>query len=233
MEIQHSDKVLKRAYFTPKKTKKKRKGKFGRIARGFLTGGASEIVRNRKKIGKGLGKIGKIAAGAALLPALLPLMPIMAGALKAKGLKPSRKPRQLAEQFYTQIVKKNSHYDKPDTSGEDHFLPLAAIVPPIITFIKRLIAKKKTGAKLSKVEDIVATGSENVVDKIKENGGGDESSMPGSNAKDSGEGIGDEGSEGSHKSKQLSIGGLKLSTPMMLGIGGVLIVVIFFVMKKK
>jgi len=214
MEVQSVDKRLKRIYFPDhadkKKKKKKKRGLFKKIGGGIkkltknklvsgvLTGGASEVIRNRKKIGKGLKKIGKLAVGAALLPAVLPLMPVMAAALKKKGLKPSKKPRALVEQFYKNIVKKNSHYDfQANHSGEDNFLPLAAVVPPVISFVKDMINRKKSGEKLSPVLDTVASGSENVVDEIKTKLSSTPEEIPGSNAKDSGEGVTDSGDSSS------------------------------------
>jgi hypothetical protein len=208
MEIQSVDKRLKRAYFPDhadkKKKKKKRKGffkkitsgKIGRIGKALASGGASEVVRNRKKIGKGLKKLGKLAVGAALLPAVLPLMPVMAAALKKKGLKPSKKPRALVEQFYKNIVKKNSHYDfQANHAGEDTFLPLAAVVPPVIKFVQDMIQRKKSGEKLSPVLATVADGSESVVSEIKQKLDSAPEETPGSNSKDSGQGVTDDDSD--------------------------------------
>lgn len=167
-----------------------------------------KIGKGIKKTAKGVGKVaGKVAKGvakgakatakaavkvtkkittAAVLAPLLPLKGVMKKALSKKGFKAPSKMEDLVRAFHDNIMKKSSSYE---TMHPDHFLPIAAIVPPVIEFVKGLITKKKSGQNLTPVEKVIADDSEKVVNNIAakaEQAGIDTApTMPGSNAKDS------------------------------------------------
>lgn len=148
--------------------KPKKKGLFKKIALGIVTGGASNIVRDRKKIAKGIGKgaktVGKVVKKVttlSLLTPLIPLVPAMRSSLKKKGLTPPKKLDELARMFYKVIVKKESAFDRAD-----HLVPIAAIIPPIIGFVKNLIHAKKNKAKLPPEEKVVADAAESVINEV-------------------------------------------------------------------
>jgi hypothetical protein len=171
-----------------KKVGKKKKAKgFKKVLKKVGSGIKKGTKGVAKGVKKGVKAVGKVAKGAALLPLLVPIVPVMQKALKAKGVKPVKGVQKLAEQFYTVVVKKQSHF------ASDHFLPLAAIVPPIIDFVKNAIGKKKAGIKPSDpAEKAVADSGEQVLEKletkaviegVKEEQINAASSAPGSNIK--------------------------------------------------
>jgi hypothetical protein len=120
----------------------------------------------RKKVGTGIKKI----AG---LSVLGPLMPVMAAALRKKGV--ATKKMGLAEmtkQFYNKIVKPQSGntYETLDFDPEvDYIDPVTvtALVSAVIGFIKRLKKKKQEGAKLTPTQEKIVEGSDKVIEEIK------------------------------------------------------------------
>jgi len=183
-----------------------------------------------KKIAKG---IKNVTMASALIPALLPFVPVMFLALKKKGLRPPKNPVKLAHMFYDNIVKKTQskfeqvHFEH--YAADDHILPIAAIVPPIIKFIKHAVdkrkAKKAQSAEEVAVSDVAAPIIDKISDKAASVGITAESLGNGSNEKIPSD-IGDEKVSG-------SIGGIKMDKKTMLIAGGVVAVVVaFFVLKK-
>lgn len=170
--IMSGGKPMVKSSILPKK--KRKKGLFKRIALGIVTGGASNIIRDRKKIGKGIAKGAKAVGKAvkkisqvSLLAPLIPLFPVMRKALKSKGLTPPKDPVKLAEMFYKVIVLKRSTFDPdPFPHYENHVAPIVAIIPPIINFVKNLIKNKKKGAKLPPEENAIAVEAENVINEV-------------------------------------------------------------------
>lgn len=134
------------------------------------------LKKGFKKIGKGFKKAGKAvkkAVGyASAYTVLLPLAPIMGAALKDKGFTPPKNLQKRSELFYNEIVaKKNSKFapidfDSLDSSFQDNIAP--AIVPPIIAFVKELMALKKAGKKLNAAQDKIAKAGIAVESKLKE-----------------------------------------------------------------
>lgn len=128
---------------------------------------AKKVIAVHKKVGKA---VGKVVAKVALYPALIPLIPVMAGALKKLKVKVPKDPGKMAEAFYRYVIKK----EKPGNTYEnsDHVAPaIAALIPPVIKFIKDMVQKKKAkkagqAVSLDPVEDIVGGIGESVIDKI-------------------------------------------------------------------
>jgi hypothetical protein len=165
-----------------KKLKKAASSKFGRIAAGILTGGASVAAskKGRADLKKGAKKVGKIAKkvlqASAFLP-LFPLKPMLVKILKGKGKNVSMKTdmADLANMFYNTVVRKqDKSFEAIDldeiTSTDEHVIgtAVAAVVGGIISFIKAIKKKKAAGQKLTKIEEDVATGTEQVEKQIKE-----------------------------------------------------------------
>lgn len=164
-----------------KKLKKVTGSKFGRIAAGIMTGGASVIATKKgradlKKSAKKAGKLAKkVLKGSAFLP-LFPFKAVMVKILKGKGKNVSMKTDMLdvANMFYNDIVRKHDKsfedidLDTINTTDE-HVVgtAIAAVVGGIISFIKAIKKKKAEGKKLTKIEDEVATGTEQVEAQIK------------------------------------------------------------------
>lgn len=119
--------------------------------------------KSLKSLGKGIGKagkkIGKIAKGLATYPLLLPLSPVMGSMLKKAGYKPPRNIEARAQLFYNKIVAKNKfdeiEFSEYEGDERDNLAP--AIIPAIISFVKDIIQKKKSGKKLDPVIDAGAS----------------------------------------------------------------------------
>lgn len=181
--------------------KNKKKGLFKKILKGAAavgTGGASLALskKGRAQIKKGAKKVGKVAkklVTAASLAPLIPLRGVMSKALVKSGFVAPKKLEDLANAFYSHIVKRSPSNYESRFNEQDNLLPLAALVPPIIGFVKDLIngrKKKKAGVPVSMtpVEEAIAADSEKVVSQIEakaaQAGISTGAEMPGSNSKD-------------------------------------------------
>jgi len=176
-------------------------------------------IKNRiKKIGDGIGDALKAAA----FSPLLPFKNMMRSALQKKGLKPSGKFGDMALQFFNEVVKKHGHYEE----SPNHLLPLA-IIPPIIAFIKDALAKKKAGAKLTPEESLAADAAQTTLAKVEQ-----QAAKAGVNLQDQAS-IEAAITKGKVKDDSNAPSGFSLSMPMMLGIGGGIVVLILVLAMRK
>ena len=117
---------------------KKKKGKI----RGFL-----------KKTGQAVRKAAKAVGKAAKTAPLIPFIPMMKSALKKAGHEPKKGIEELANQFFSIVVKGRNSYDGPEHLVED----IVSIVKSILGFFKdkkeRLAAKKAAGEPLTEGEE--------------------------------------------------------------------------------
>ena len=126
--------------------KKKKKGKlFNKIGSAIKKAGEF-VERNVKSAGK---DIASAANEAKWLP-LMPFMPAMLTALKAKGHNPPKKISDVAPMFYRVVVQGKSNYDFPESFYEGdtgNFAPSAiiSIVRSIIQFIQGAKEAKEKG----------------------------------------------------------------------------------------
>lgn len=241
MEVQaeqfRNRRLLRDSFDADHANKKKKKKKFGRFLKAAITGGASEVIRNRKKIGKGLKKVGKAIKKVTMVATAAPLIPfkgLMKKALKKKGVNPPKNFPDLIEVFYNNIVKKSSNFEshpfygktlERDGYNDDHII--GDIVKGVLQFIMGLIKKKKeqkAGApvELSPIEDAIANEASSVVGKIDkkiDESGIDVGDLPGSSSKDN------DGTDTERPSRKNGKG-KKDNTKMYLLIGGGVAVVI-------
>lgn len=116
-------------------------------------------------VGKGISNITKKIAQIVTAPTLVPLLPFvgaMKSALVKKGIKPEKGIRKIAGQFYNSVIK---HYDYENyesyyahLEGQDkkaNVLPLATIIPAIISFFQLLFKKKEDGTATPEDEKLI------------------------------------------------------------------------------
>lgn len=166
----------------------------------------------------------KVTVAATLLP-LLPLKGAMVKALKKQGVAVPGKFEDIIRLFASKILGK--HYEETPAYYEsrDNFLPIAALIPPIIGFFKQLLAHKKAGAKLTPTEKVMADEATNVIDDITAKmGGASGDPNGGSNSKDN--------TGGDPNPMRHADGTINFKSPMVMGaIAGV--IVLFFILMRK
>jgi hypothetical protein len=103
--------------------------------------GGGKLGNFFKKIGEGVKKVGKIAL-------LAPFYPMMIAVLKKKNIKPKKAGEGLARQFFDEVIQKKNY-------ESENFDPvtISIIVSSILTWIKSLRDKKKSGQQLSETEE--------------------------------------------------------------------------------
>lgn len=147
--------------------KKKRRGFFKRFGDKLgdgIRGAGKGLKFVGDRWGDGVRGVGKGLAFAAEKLALAPLVPLkglLKRAIAKKGLKPPKKLKEIAQMFFRVVVKKMNHADE-----SDHFIPIAFIVPPIISYIKSLLQSKKAGAKLAPTDELIAKNAATIIAKI-------------------------------------------------------------------
>jgi hypothetical protein len=126
-----------------------------------------------KKIGAALKKVaqkvGSLVKTTALLPAILPLLPVMKAALRKKKISVSNNPMKIVQAFYDAfIARKGKSYEELEEhySGSDSIVFIAAIIPPVIKFVKALIQKKKRGEPIPEEFKEAAAEAVKVEDKL-------------------------------------------------------------------
>lgn len=130
-------------------TQLERKGKTRKAAR----------VRSRK----GQTAVGRGIRAAAFAP-LAPFKKPMIKALRRKGVKNiPRKMRDLAPLFFREIIRKDSY--QPSDNVEP--ISITAIIQAIINFFKKKKKDKEQGRDLAPIDDIIATGAQQVIGKLK------------------------------------------------------------------
>lgn len=215
-----------------------------KVFKGIVSGGASVLVDNRKKIAKGLQQAGKfvlktIQEGTTL--ALVgPFLPLMKKALAGKGYKGGNDPLKIIEAFYTTIVKAKHYesYDCYDYNNADTVtdvgnavgksgIPFTSMIPPIISFIKGIMGQKKSNPKAIAKDPtlaIIANGGEAVAadlnQKAAESGTDVTAGTPGNDPSQDTAGTGAKVG-----------GGFSLKSPMV--IGAIIVVIIIVVMSMK
>jgi len=187
-----------------------------------------------KKLGgaikKGAKFVKKVTIASIALPALIPLAPVMKKALKSKGITPPKGVQKIARLFYENIVQhKNSKFEAvnfDDYAAEDSILPLAAIVPPIIGFIKDMVNKSKAGHKLNATEKEIADAAQPVIDKVQ--------AAADNTPVDTDKGSNEKGMQDTPDADDKGKGmkGFSLSPMVIVGVV-VAVVVLWFVMRKK
>lgn len=138
------------------------------------TGGASKLAskKGRQEVKKVASKVGKTIIGTSVLLPLQPLRPVMIKGLKKEGVKADNKMQlvDLANLFYKHVVRKqDKSFEEIDINNlDDHAVgaALGAIVTGIISFIKKIKSKKKAGEALTKMEEVIAEGTEEVETQI-------------------------------------------------------------------
>lgn len=138
------------------------------------TGGASKLAskKGRQEVKKVATKVGKAIVGTSVLLPLQPLRPVMIKGLKKEGIKADNKTQlvDLANLFYKHVVRKqDKSFEEIDLNNlDDHAVgaALSAVVTGIISFIKNIKKKKAEGKALTKMEEVIASGTEEVETQI-------------------------------------------------------------------
>lgn len=141
--------------------KGKNKGKI----KNFINKAKDKINKAEDKIKKAGGEVIKKAKYAPLIP----FVPMMYIALKAKGYKiPKKDIAGLTDAFYNNIVKGgNGNYE----DDQRNVIPPVAIelaISAIIAFIKRIKDKKKNKEKTTPEEDVILDKATEVAEEIEE-----------------------------------------------------------------
>jgi len=104
------------------------------------------------KAKEAIGDVLKAPAQAAQFVATIPFRPMMISILKKRGIAPKDKQSELVEQFFKNVIKKQSLEQGEEYLTED----IVSIVKAIISFFKdkkdRLEAKEASGEKLTEGE---------------------------------------------------------------------------------
>jgi hypothetical protein len=155
--------VLKKATKNLKATAKK-------AVKTVKVAGKKVILVNKKLIGA-------LAKNAPLAP-LLPFKPVMLKVLKNKGIKLKDKNlTTVAFEFFKNVAKPASFdsYDDFEQSNIDNYIEngfdpviTPAIISAVLKYVKGLIDKKKSGAKLSATEEVIVEQAESIKTEVKE-----------------------------------------------------------------
>lgn len=167
--IDHVSKKAKRK--AAKLTKKASKAK-GRKKKRLLR--RAKRVETKGTLGERIAKgIKTVVASSTILLPVLPLMPMMKRTLKKKGVSVGKNPLDIVNAFYKNVVKKSKdggNYEDIDLLDvdEDNLAPaIAAVVSGVIAFIKGIKKKKQSGEKLTVVENVIASGTEEAETQLK------------------------------------------------------------------
>lgn len=195
-----------------------------------------KVIAAHKKVGKAVVKITKKLIS---LPALLPLKPVMAKALKKKGVEPPKDLEKLARKFYDVIVRKKSsfEYANPDAN---HIAPIVAIIPPIIKFITTIIQKKKkTGSTGDPVDDSIADEAAGVIEDINAKAASEDTGIQSGNVPYAGEedapdtnmkGAEDMAPRGRRNAEEK--GGFSFKNPIVIGVGVGAVILVIILLRK-
>jgi hypothetical protein len=114
-----------------------------------------------KAVGKGIKKVAQTTK----LILLVPFLPVMVAALKAKGLKASMNPKHIkatTEMFYNNIVRKSSGFESYEEINFEDFDEFEQdnladeVVGAVFDYVKKQVQYLKEGKKLSKVNEKLA-----------------------------------------------------------------------------
>ncbi len=177
------EKKIAAGKFKGKKLKRKQaivEGKRQTIAGkilGVATGGLSKLTTKagRTEAKKGAKVVGNVLAAGTILAPVMPLMPMMKRALKKKGVTPPKMPIDVLNAFYKNVVKGGSNYDGhlPNIDlleiESDHLAPaVGAVVSAVLAFVKLIKKKKNSGETLTKIEETIANGTEQIETELEE-----------------------------------------------------------------
>ena len=134
------------------------------------------------KAKKAVAKAATAPAKAAIFAATIPFRPMMVSILKKRGAEPKKKQSELVEQFYKNVVKKES-FESEYLEQENLVEDIAEIVKAVVSFFKgrkeRLKEKEAAGEELTEgeknfvdnVEGIEKAATDAIKEDVKENVG--------------------------------------------------------------